>query len=103
MRTGPTDSAVSSVVSRSRTEPVVSPTVCKRKLGGKTSRRHSRQKQKCDSSCCKLGEYGMKTDLEKNPRGATGNAAGSTPVVHASSTSFVILAAIFAAVGGLLF
>ena len=45
----------------------------------------------------------MQTDLEKNPQGATGNAAGSTAVVHASSTSFVILAAIFAAVGGLLF
>jgi hypothetical protein len=45
----------------------------------------------------------MQTDLEKNPRGATGNAVGSSAVVQASSTSFVILAAIFAAVGGLLF
>jgi MFS family permease len=45
----------------------------------------------------------MQTDLEKNPRSAIGNAAAPNAVVQASSTSFVILAAIFAAVGGLLF
>jgi len=45
----------------------------------------------------------MQTEFEKNSQGAIGNAGGSSAVVQASSTWFVFLAAVFAAVGGLLF
>jgi MFS transporter, SP family, galactose:H+ symporter len=45
----------------------------------------------------------MQIESEKNPQGASGNPGASSTVVEASSTWFVFLAAIFAAVGGLLF
>jgi hypothetical protein len=44
----------------------------------------------------------MQTGLEKNSQ-AIGNAGAPSAVVQASSTWFVFLAAVFAAVGGLLF
>src|SRR4029077_15935831 len=45
----------------------------------------------------------MQTGFEKNSQGAIGNAGASSAVVQARSTGFVFLAAVFAAVGGLLF
>ena len=45
----------------------------------------------------------MRTGLEKKSEGGIGSAGASSPVVQASSTWFVFLAAVFAAVGGLLF
>ena len=45
----------------------------------------------------------MQTGFEKNSQGAIGNAGASSAIVQASSTWFVFLAAVFAAVGGLLF
>jgi SP family galactose:H+ symporter-like MFS transporter len=45
----------------------------------------------------------MQTGLEKKSEGGIGSAGASSPVVQASSTWFVFLAAVFAAVGGLLF
>jgi MFS transporter, SP family, galactose:H+ symporter len=45
----------------------------------------------------------MQTGSEKNSQGAIGKPGASSGVVQASSTGFVFLAAVFAAVGGLLF